>query len=273
MGKEKCTNSYRTRKRKFCRNQFTKEGKNEQDNVLEPLGLRDDVVGPSPKSSDVSSKEVECSSAKNLKLYIDDMNSDRDDYYILMSFPVLKNMIEAWSRCPKCHHGLLLEDDNICRAGLSPKLLLTCASCEWTSTFHSSELIQKQQNSGAKRRAFDVNMRSVIAFREIGKGHEAMKCFSGFMNLSPPVTRKQYNKVNVKLHSAYQDVANLACKRAKEELCKSEEGDSASSVAHCEISIDGTWQKRGHVPLNGVITAVSRASGYCLDFEDFVEDM
>ena len=43
------------------------------------------------------------------------------------------------------------------------------------------------------RPAFDVNARSVVAFRELGKGHTAMTKFCGFMNIPNALHRKAYN--------------------------------------------------------------------------------
>ena len=36
-----------------------------------------------------------------------------------------------------------------------------------------------------------------------------------------------------------------------------------AGLVNCEVSVDGSWQKRGHSLLNGVVTAVS--DGKCLD--------
>ena len=35
---------------------------------------------------------------------------------------------------------------------------------------------------------FDINLRTIIAFREIGKGYAGLKSFRGFMNMLPPMT-------------------------------------------------------------------------------------
>ena len=33
-----------------------------------------------------------------------------------------------------------------------------------------------------------------------------------------------------------------------------------------DISLDGTWQKKGHSSKNGVVTAISASTGKCLDY-------
>ena len=35
---------------------------------------------------------------------------------------------------------------------------------------------------------FDINVRSIIAFREMGRGHTAMESFFGFINCVPHVS-------------------------------------------------------------------------------------
>ena len=32
-------------------------------------------------------------------------------------------------------------------------------------------------------------------------------------------------------------------------------------ICDCEVSLDGTWQKRGHASLNGVTTAIANVNG------------
>ncbi len=94
-----------------------------------------------------------------------------------------------------------------------------------------------------------------------------MNNFSTFLNLPPPLSKRQYNKINEKLHSAYKDIADQGCLQAGEEtklkLGGSLEGED---LLNCEVSVDGSWQKRGHMSHNGVETLVSRENGKCLDF-------
>jgi len=56
---------------------------------------------------------------------------------------------------------------------------------------------------------FDINLRSVI-----GKGNKAMNTFSGFMNLSKPLSKTQYDRANEKLLKAYHYACIQSCKEA-----------------------------------------------------------
>ena len=41
---------------------------------------------------------------------------------------------------------------------------------------------------GRGSKPFDVNLRTLLAFREIGKGHAGRETFCGCMNMPPPMT-------------------------------------------------------------------------------------
>jgi len=45
----------------------------------------------------------------------------------------------------------------------------------------------------------------------------------------------------------------------------------ANDKGECGISLDGAWQRRGHVSHNGVVTAISLQTKKCLDVE-FLSD-
>ena len=109
------------------------------------------------------------------------------------------------------------------------------------------------------RNQFEVNLRSVLSFREIGKGHDTIKTFSRCMNMYS-ISEPSYRKINEKLHETYELVANESMKKAAFEA-RGEE--NAPDVYSARISIDGTWQRRGHSSLNGVVTIIS--GGKCID--------
>ena len=52
-----------------------------------------------------------------------------------------------------------------------------------------------------------------------------------------------------------------------EDCIPSKVKENANEEGECGISIGGTWQKRGHVSHNGVVTVISLDSKKCLDAE------
>jgi len=95
------------------------------------------------------------------------------------------------------------------------------------------------------------------------------------MELSPPVTKKAYNQHMIQIEKvAANNAEKLMCEAAKRlsSLVSTEDQDSVveingRNVTKVAVSIDGTWQKRGHSSKIGVVFAVSVATGEILDYE------
>ena len=110
-----------------------------------------------------------------------------------------------------------------------------------------------------------INIQSAIAFREIGKGLEDISLFCRSMNMLPPLAKKSYKRINYALHQVYCEVAsNSMLASANEIHSLVKEGEDV--VVDEDISLDGTWQKKGHSSKNGVVTAISASTGKCLDY-------
>ena len=104
-----------------------------------------------------------------------------------------------------------------------------------------------------------------MPLREVGKGLESIKNFSRCMNRST-LGNTAFNAINEELMTAYHQVAVVSMKNAAEEIKSSAvDADRLGNLAKCCVSFDGTWQKRGHASLNGVVTAI-RYNGKCLDY-------
>ena len=75
---------------------------------------------------------------------------------------------------------------------------------------------------------------------------------------------KTYNDINKLLVDAYNDVAKEGMRKTPSEvnqLCSRK----VNNHGLCRVSADGTWQKRGHASLNGIVTRIS--NGKCIDNE------
>lgn len=67
------------------------------------------------------------------------------------------------------------------------------------------------------------------------------------------------------VRAAYKDVAEKGMSRAASEAAPVGNDDDTPGIKQLRVSIDGSWQKRGHVSKNGVVTAVS--GDKCVDVE------
>eukprot|EP00794_Sanderia_malayensis_P002423 gene2423-2792_t len=179
-----------------------------------------------------------------------------------VTVPVQKNL--NWMDCKS---ALTLQDDRKARAGFVHKLSLRCCKCNWIKRFFTSALVQKDHSEPSTGRTrFDLNVRSVLAFREIGKGHDGMQTLATFMNLFPPVSKSSYHAIKRSVHLALTKTAVESCQNAARETKESLSFKDDDGPQDCQVSVDGSLQKRGHISLNGVVTLISRENGKCLDY-------
>nr|XP_047131048.1 uncharacterized protein LOC124810356 isoform X2 [Hydra vulgaris] len=107
--------------------------------------------------------------------------------------------------CPECCDNVNIKNIISEKKGWANKLSFSCQTCKWCKFIFTSKEVEALGESGQK--GYDVNLRSTMAFRETGLGHEAMTKFSMVMNLSEPINDNAYNKINKKLMDAYSKVA------------------------------------------------------------------
>ena len=158
--------------------------------------------------------------------------------------------------CPECYHaGISVSEVNNKRYGNASFLKLQCNNCDWKFVCYTS------RKAG---RAFEVNRRIVYAFRAIGRGRCGAAKLCGLMNMPPPLQNKAYNGNELCLKSAAKRVAEETMAQAAEEI-HSVVGTDTLAEAH--ISAYGTWQRRGHSSLHGVVSILSMETGTVLDTE------
>ena len=102
--------------------------------------------------------------------------------------------------------------------------------------------MKKESKSTRGYARCDVNARSVFAFREIGKGYQAIRDFAMHMNI-PPYNAKAYNSINDRIRDAYEEAAESSMKKASDEV-RALLYYADDQTADIEVSLDGTWQKK-----------------------------
>ena len=156
---------------------------------------------------------VTSTSATKLNLSIDSTvlpeSVCNNNFFFLFNFQIFKNILEMVGACKNCDKGSIslhhIFDE---RKGFSCKFNIKCSSCDWTHEFFSSsECCSFPEKSSHGQKTQEVNIRSMIAFREFGKGHEAMKLYATMMNMPPPMCLKSYNNLNTNLRTVYENVA------------------------------------------------------------------
>ena len=67
-------------------------------------------------------------------------------------------------------------------------------------------------------RGYDINKRSVYAFRRLEKGYAGMKTFLTIMNLPSPLTKKNYSKIARTVYKAVKTAAESFMSDAAKEV-------------------------------------------------------
>ncbi|GFX85113.1 uncharacterized protein TNCV_4979681 [Trichonephila clavipes] len=101
--------------------------------------------------------------------------------------------------------------------------------------------------------------------RVIGRGYSSAKKLCATLNI-PCVTKGAYRRCEKKLLAAVTSTAKDAINDAALEV-RNFKKCSNTAVAECGVSVDGTWQRRGHSSLNGCVAALSIHTGKLLDLE------
>eukprot|EP00112_Aurelia_sp_Birch-Aquarium-sp1_P021080 Seg5580.2 transcript_id=Seg5580.2/GoldUCD/mRNA.D3Y31 product="hypothetical protein" protein_id=Seg5580.2/GoldUCD/D3Y31 len=107
-------------------------------------------------------------------------------------------------------------------------------------------------------------------------GRKNLSKFCAKMNLPSPVTKKSYNNhikaiQKVVVEQAEQKM-NAAASRLKE-IIETEEPENitrdkaGNTIASVAVTVDGTWQKRGHTSKIGVVFILSVRTGEVLDYK------
>ena len=195
-----------------------------------------------------------------------DVDDDCDDFFSSINFKILQSVFTLLA-CRQCG-GTEVGLKHLCkeRQGYSLKFMVYCAECHWEHCFFSSPKFDFPGRDKRGKGTFEINIRAVMAFRELGKGHEAMKTFNAVMNMCPPISTRTYIDINDKIHDIYQVAANKSMKAATDNVRKVINANAGENdVIDTDISIDGSWQKRGHSSLNGVVTGVSPVNKKVID--------
>lgn len=139
-------------------------------------------------------------------------------------------------------------------------MCIVCSDCQYEKKYFTSKRVHGETPVKGGT-TFEVNMRFALAMRSIGNGFADMNNFCGVMNMPPPMKEETYQKLQDNLNDAASAYANSSISQAAKDLAK------GPGVTETTVMIDGTWQRRGHSSLNGVVTAISIENGKVLDFE------
>ena len=200
----------------------------------------------------VSSKKVEKITNANVDIL------PKTSGYRIVDLEILCDVIKGL-KCPNtgCQGELVLSENMKNKKGLASEMIIEC-QCMYSSKFYTSQSIDRQ--------SFDVNKRLVYTMRSLGQGYSGIKTFTSLMNMPQPMTENNYEKVinimSTVVKSVAEETMQDACQEIKD---KDNPENDNNTIVDTAVSVDGSWQKRGHSSNNGVVTAISMDNGKVLD--------
>ena len=196
----------------------------------------------------------------------DDGNSD---CYCIIQQSVLEGLIKKLL-CPKCKMpGLSLDFLPENSSGFSAKAKTFCSNC---SGFEDKRFFcERGGGSTLATVPFDINIRSILAFRGIGSGFSNIKHWCGIMNMPHCLSQGGYTKTLEKIESCYLETFNDISIKSRDAIVKAHHDigiePDKDGVLDISVSFDGSWQRRGHCSHNGVALVIDLVTGFPIDFE------
>ena len=140
--------------------------------------------------------------------------------------------------CPICREQINILDDLTSRMGLAHKLILNC-KCGWRRETFTSKTCSNLENKPG-RKPFEINIKTVLAYREIVRGQESIKNVSRLMNMYS-IGHPCYSSINKALTRGYETAAENSMKEAGREVTQlGEVCVTDASGNTCRISVDGS---------------------------------
>lgn len=172
--------------------------------------------------------------------------------YVIVDIELLSELMKQFVKCKYCDsvECINLFEDTTSRKGLATKLTTTCSSCRASASSMTSKKVD---------RGYDLNIRLFYGMRCIGKGAKSAQTLCAMMDLPPPPRFSLYIDL---LYNALKEVAEDSMIRAGNEAVVL--NDDCKDIT---VALDGSWQKRGHTSLNGVVTATVLETGKVIDIE------
>ena len=219
----------RKRRKRFQGNQHTIKLWNGNDNDKDVSAADQDDI------------EMPCASSRRL---IDDhtlVDNEDDNYNIMINFLILQSVLSKFAKCPlSCNQNPKLCNDLSKKHGFCYSWSLRCGICGWKHEFETS----KTTPSSGGRPFNSINLQTVIAFREMGKGYHSMCTFTSMMNMPPPMRANAYDKINDTLYTVYNNVAEQSMHNAAEETRHSLKHDiAAGEIINTGVTVDGALVK------------------------------
>ena len=170
----------------------------------------------------------------------------------------LKQYITKVAVCRGRGKNLTFREKKSSRVGLKTKFVFECMN---------TLCPQNKNNDGFFTSNEDINKKSCLAFRAIGKGRTALEKVSSIIGLNSPINKNSYANMTKLIEEKAFDLRCESMKTAAENAKKSSvhfNGDM-NEIIDIPTSFDGSWKSKGWSSLKGIATAIADETGQIID--------
>ena len=122
-------------------------------------------------------------------------------------------------QCPDCAESINNQHLIREKMGLAQFFRLSRVECKWYIKFCSSkECCRAELTSG--RKGYEINRRTIVAFRENSQGYAGMNTFCRWMNMPLPMAETTFHDINSCIHNAYVETSHESMTSAACEVHK-----------------------------------------------------
>ena len=134
-----------------------------------------------------------------------------------MNTTLLVKFMEKLCKCPECGDNINIVHEVAKKNGLVHFFNASCMSdiCDWSEILSSSKTVDSKLRG---QKGYEINLRTCVAFREIGRGYRSMYAFFQLMNSPSPMDFKSYRKLFTKLYRVCRESASYSINAAAGEV-------------------------------------------------------
>lgn len=183
----------------------------------------------------------------------------------IINIDSLNEHLQETACCKHCSSKLYLTENVTFRAGLGTKFTFKCLNPDCTSSLSTSNGFFTSER---KKGVYDINRKSVLASRAIGKGCSGLEKFCSILGLIP-ITRNAFTE-HTKFwenHALSLMTENLkdSASRAKKLLIQDYSLPTETNVVDLPTCFDGSWSTRGWVARKGIVAAIAENTSQVID--------
>lgn len=169
-------------------------------------------------SAHVPSAKIRLNESASLVTSKESLSNKKPSGYCFQDVRILRKAIVACAVCKECLKGNLQLFERSPDCGLARMLVLQCANNSYRAL---TELPTSEKIVHGKARFFDINRRSALAMRIIGRGRASLTKFCAVMNMPGPVAKKSFTTHVKAIARVSQQVANGKRTRRMEQALSS----------------------------------------------------